>query len=139
MVVEAPGGQFGKIKGCRSSFEASPYRARASRHPVCAGFGGFAIFSYRRSLPSSARRGLEFRHFGLRFLNKSLSFSRNLRPAWMRQTFRTDSCAAASAYPARRGGGVAIFSILAVERNDAFGQARCAANKLRAPCCNKRL
>src|SRR5881396_36153 len=89
--------------------------------------------------PSSQRRGLEFRHFGLRFLNKSLSFSRNLRPAWMRQTFRTDSCAAASAYPARRGGGVAIFSILAVERNDAFGQARCAANKLRAPCCNKRL
>src|SRR5436309_14365829 len=84
-------------------------------------------------------RVLEFRHFGLRFLNKSLSFSRNLRPAWMRQTFRTDSCAAASAYPARRGGGVAIFSILAVERNDAFGQARCAANKLRAPCCNKRL
>src|SRR5207247_2984728 len=91
-------------------------------------------------IPLLAEEGnLEFRHFGLRFLNKSLSFSRNLRPAWMRQTFRTDSCAAASAYPARRGGGVAIFSILAVERNDAFGQARCAANKLRAPCCNKRL
>src|SRR5207247_4154183 len=72
-------------------------------------------------IPLLAEEGnLEFRHFGLRFLNKSLSFSRNLRPAWMRQTFRTDSCAAASAYPARRGGGVAIFSILAVERNDAF-------------------
>src|SRR5437667_10165027 len=84
-------------------------------------------------------RPLEFRHFGLRFLNKSLSFSRNSRPAWMRQTFRTDSCAAASAYPARRGGVVAIFSILAVERNDAFGQARCSANKLRAPCCTQRL
>src|SRR5881398_3344558 len=93
----------------------------------------------RRFAPPSPGGRLEFRHFGLRFLNKSLSFSRNLRPAWMRHTFRTDSCAAASAYPARRGGGVAIFSILAVERNDAFGQARCAANKLRAPCCNKRL
>src|SRR5881409_2652279 len=98
-----------------------------------------ADYSSLGAFPSLKRRGLEFRHFGLRFLNKSLSFSRNLRPAWMRQTFRTDSCAAASAYPARRGGGVAIFSILAVERNDAFGQARCAANKLRAPCCNKRL
>src|SRR5438552_17430002 len=87
----------------------------------------------------NARRGLEFRHFGLRFLNKSLSFSRNLRPAWLRQTFRTDSCAAASADPARRGGEGAIVSMLAVERDDAFGQARCAANKLRARCCNKPL
>src|SRR5207302_10524935 len=46
------GGQFGGTS--RSVFDASPCRARASLHPVCAA----SLSAVRRSHPSSARRGI---------------------------------------------------------------------------------
>ena len=39
-----------KSRTCRSSFKASRCRARASRHPVCAAFGGFASSYWWRIL-----------------------------------------------------------------------------------------
>ena len=59
LIPRRRGGQFGGIiKFRRSSFEASPYRARASRHPVRSLKGGFAMSCLMSRPPLLCEEGI---------------------------------------------------------------------------------